>query len=205
MNSFSEPDIGNPSPGVYQRLDLTAKAPYSTREYIRRALWEVVQSTLFRWSPKRASRWRRLLLRAFGASIHPTAIVRRSALVQHPWLLSMAEHSAIAEEVLVYNLGHICIGEHSVVSQRTHLCAGTHDYHRLDLPLVRSTIVIGRGVWICADSFIGPSVTIGDNALVGAASVVMSDVAPGMIVAGNPARVIRARPKPTELNERVVS
>lgn len=190
-----------PKAELYQRLDKTARRPYAKSEYVRRAAWELVQATLFRWSPMKAHRWRRFLLRSFGAQLADTAVVRRSVRVQHPWLLTMGEHAALAEEVLVYNLGPIRIGEHTVVSQRTHLCAGTHDYHREDLPLMRSFITIGRGVWICADSFIGPDVTVGDNALVGARSVVMRDVPPAMIVAGNPARVVKARPYPQRVEE----
>ncbi|MDZ4755153.1 MAG: putative colanic acid biosynthesis acetyltransferase [Phycisphaerae bacterium] len=191
-----------PAPTLYQRLDKTASRPYPTSEYLRRAIWEVVCATVFRWSPRRANRWRTWLLGRFGAQLHPTAVVRRSARVQHPWLLTMGAHSAIADEVLVYNLGPIRIGEHTVVSQRVHLCAGTHDYHRDDLPLLRSFITIGRGVWVCADAFIGPDVTVGDNALVGARSVVMRDVPPAMIVAGNPARVIKPRPHPQQTDHR---
>lgn len=190
-----------PKADLYQRLDKTARAPYPKSEYLKRAMWELVQATIFRWSPKRANRWRTRLLRMFGANIDGTAVVRRTARIQHPWLLHMAPHSAIAEEVLVYNLGPIRIGEHTVVSQRAHLCAGTHDYHREDLPLLRSFITIGRGVWVCADAFVGPDVTIGDNALVGARAVVMRDVPPAMIVAGNPAKVVKARPYPQRVGE----
>ncbi|MFO0827695.1 MAG: WcaF family extracellular polysaccharide biosynthesis acetyltransferase [Phycisphaerales bacterium] len=193
-------DQGSSQLPLYQRLDKTSRAPYSRGEYARRAIWELVQPTIFRFSPRRAHRWRAWLLRLFGAQVHPTAIVRRTVRIQHPWLLTMGKHSALAEEVLVYNLGPIAIGEHTVVSQRSHLCAGTHDYHREDLPLVRSPITIGRGVWVCADSFIGPDVTIGDNALVAARSVVMRDVPPAMIVAGNPARPVKARPHPERVD-----
>jgi acetyltransferase-like isoleucine patch superfamily enzyme len=52
-------------------------------------------------------------------------------------------------------------------------------------------IAIGDGVWIGFDSCILPGVRIGDGAIVGARSVVTSDVPPYTIVAGNPARVIR--------------
>ncbi len=52
-------------------------------------------------------------------------------------------------------------------------------------------IRIGRNVWIGFDSCVLPGVTIGDGAIVGARSVVIEDVAPYTVVAGNPARAIR--------------
>jgi len=52
-------------------------------------------------------------------------------------------------------------------------------------------IRIGRAAWIGFDVCILPGVTIGDGSIVGARSVVMDDVPPCALVAGNPARVIR--------------
>src|SRR5204863_7653015 len=87
----------------------------------------------------------------------------------------------------------VSIADHSVISQDAYLCAGTHDYTQPTLPLLRPPITIGHGVWIAAGAFIGPDVTIGDNSVVGARAVVMKDVPPGVVVAGNPARVIKQR------------
>ena len=53
--------------------------------------------------------------------------------------------------------------------------------------------VIGNDVWIGQNAVILPGVHIGDGAIVGANSVVGSDVAPYSIVAGNPMRLIRKR------------
>ena len=53
--------------------------------------------------------------------------------------------------------------------------------------------VIGNDVWIRQNAVLLPGVTIGDGAIIGANSVVGSDVAPYTIVAGNPAKVIRKR------------
>ncbi|WP_323810461.1 sugar O-acetyltransferase [Sphingobium baderi] len=50
------------------------------------------------------------------------------------------------------------------------------------------SISIGRNVWIGGGAIILPGVTIGDDAIVGAGSIVTRDVAPGSAVAGNPAR-----------------
>ncbi|WP_343699803.1 sugar O-acetyltransferase [Caulobacter sp.] len=51
-------------------------------------------------------------------------------------------------------------------------------------------IHIGSNVWIGGGAIILPGVTIGDDAVVGAGSVVTRDVAPGATVVGNPARVV---------------
>ena len=61
-----------------------------------------------------------------------------------------------------------------------------------DLPLKGDT-VIGNDVWIGQNAVILPGVHIGDGAIVGASSVVASDVAPYTIVVGNPARILRRR------------
>lgn len=61
-----------------------------------------------------------------------------------------------------------------------------------DLPIKGNT-VIGNDVWIGQDSVILPGVCIGDGAIIGANSVVGSDVDPYTIVAGNPAKKIRKR------------
>lgn len=178
---------------VFQRLDTCAAFPYSKGEYLRRFLWLIVYGLLVRHSPGRLRGWRVFWLRRFGARIASTCNIRPTARVRHPWLLTMGEHSTLADNVEAYNLGPIVIGDHTVISQNAHLCNGTHDYRQPSLPLLRPQMRIGSGVWICADAFIGPGVTIGDNALVGARAVVTGDIPRDVIAAGNPARVIRPR------------
>ena len=61
-----------------------------------------------------------------------------------------------------------------------------------DMPFKGDT-VIGNDVWIGQNAVILPGVHIGDGAIIGANSVVGSDVAPYTIVIGNPAKVLRRR------------
>lgn len=187
-------DLAMPSAApIFQRLDKGERFPYPFRFYVLRAAWQCVWLLLFRPSPSRACRWRVFLLRLFGANVAATAKVRATARIIHPWLLTVGEFSSIGDRVRVYNLGTLIIGRQTSISQDVHLCGGTHDHRDPTLPLIRSPITIGSGVWVCADAFIGPGVTVGDNAVVGARAVVVKDVAPAIIVGGNPARRIGDR------------
>ena len=182
------------APRIFQRLDLTSPGPYSKEEYRRKLLWLLVWACFYRFLPRPLRGLRLKILRAFGATLGPGVNIRPSARIWHPWLLSMGAYSCLADDVVIYNLGPVHIGEHTVISQNTYVCAGSHDYTKPNLPLTRPTIRIGSGVWICAHAFIGPGVTIGDNAIVGAASCVSKDVPANTIVAGNPAQTVRERP-----------
>jgi virginiamycin A acetyltransferase len=57
----------------------------------------------------------------------------------------------------------------------------------------KGNTVIGNDVWIGQNAVILPGVNIGDGAIIGANSVVGSNISPYTIVAGNPAKVIRKR------------
>jgi putative colanic acid biosynthesis acetyltransferase WcaF len=159
---------------------------YSKGELIGRLLWALC-SPLFLWSPRLCWGWRRFMLRLFGAKIGVQVHIHPSARIFLPWNLEIGHWSAVGFEALLYNLGPTKIGERVTISQRAHLCGGTHKFREACMPLVRSSISVGDEAWICADAFVGPGVTIGDRAVVGARAVVMRNVPAGKIVVGNPA------------------
>jgi putative colanic acid biosynthesis acetyltransferase WcaF len=119
--------------------------------------------------------------------IYPTA------RIYFPWNFKIGAWSSVGEGALIYNLGEVSVGHAVTISQRAHLCAGTHDYTRDDMPLLRLPIRVSDRAWICADAFVGPNVTIGEGAVVGARAVVARDVGPWAVVVGNPARRVRTR------------
>lgn len=172
------------------------KSPVSRRDKVRRLIWSIVEATLFRYSFHTWSGWRSFLLRSFGAKIGRMCTIRRTARVYYPWLLEMGDMSCLGDNVTVYNLGKISLGVRATISQEAYLCAGTHDFRFLAMPLVTKEIQVGADAWICARAFVGPGVTIGEGAIVGAASVVVKSVEAWTINAGNPAKFIKMRERP---------
>lgn len=166
-------------------------SPHSFKHRAGRALWGLVQGTLFRMSPRPLHRWRNLLLRVFGAKLHPTARVYPRARVWAPWNLGMAAHATIADDVDVYAVDTIRLGERTIVSQYSYLCGATHDFEDDRRPLVPMPIELGDRVWIAADVFVGPGVTVGTGSVVGARSSVFKDLPPGMVCTGSPAKPVR--------------
>jgi putative colanic acid biosynthesis acetyltransferase WcaF len=98
--------------------------------------------------------------------------------------------------VRVYNLAEVRLGRGANVSQFCYLCSGTHNYLRWDMPLVAKPIAIGDNAWLGADVFVGPGVTVGELCVVGARSVVVRDLPPRKVCAGNPCRPRKDRPEP---------
>jgi putative colanic acid biosynthesis acetyltransferase WcaF len=165
---------------------------WTRRELAGRIFWAIA-SLAFRWSPRPAWAWRRMLLRLFGAQVGREVHIYPTVRIIIPWNLTIGNYSAIGDRALIYNLGAVTIGECVTISHQAQLCAGTHDYRRSDFPLIKSPIAVGKGAWICADAFIGPGVKIGENAIVSARAVAMKDVPTGMIAVGNPAHPIKQR------------
>lgn len=171
--------------------------PYPRSEVLRRWLWLMVQSTLFRWSPRPLHGFRLVLLRLFGAEIPGPAVVFPTVQIMFPWKLSLAPRSMVGPHVTLYNLAPVRLEYGANISQHCHLCAGTHDFTRWSMPLVAAPIVIGRNAWVGADVFVGPGVTLGELVVVGARSVVVKDLPARTVCAGSPCRPLRERQDPT--------
>lgn len=79
------------------------------------------------------------------------------------------------------------IGHNTVIATLNHGCLPQERHDLIPKP-----VHIGKNVWIGSNSTILPGVTIGDNAIIGAGSVVTKDIPENMIAVGCPARVIRS-------------
>lgn len=168
-------------------------ATFTLGNRIYRAVFTLVWLVLAAWTPPPLYAWRRVLLTLFGARLHPSAKVYGSVRIWSPRNLEMAANAVIGPRAIVYSMAPITLAPFSIVSQGAHLCAGSHDVEDPHFQLIRRPIHIGERAWVAADAFVGPGVTVGEGAVLGARGCAMTDLSPWTIYRGNPATPFRER------------
>jgi len=149
------------------------------------ALWYLVKC-FFLLSPLPwPNRLRVAWLRCFGAKIGAGVYIKPRVNVHFPWKLTIGAHAWIGEEVFILNFEPVHIGAHACISQRVFLCTGNHDFRDPAMAYRNRPISIGNGAWIGAQCFVGPGVTIGEDVVATAGSVVVRDLPAGMVCSGN--------------------
>ena len=114
-----------------------------------------------------------------------------------PHMVSIGKNVVVMPGCLMMSAGGITIDDGAMIAANVQLISNNHDLYERQV-ITCKPVHIGKNAWIGAGATILPGVTVGDNAVVGAASVVTKDVAPDTIVAGNPARFIKAIPPKPE-------
>ena len=108
--------------------------------------------------------------------------------------ITIGKHTYVNFNVTMLDVGPIRIGSNVLIAPNAQLYTATHD---MEFQARRRWQVYGKGitieddVWIGGGAVICPGVTIGARSIVGAGAVVTKDVPEDVVVAGNPARLIR--------------
>lgn len=100
----------------------------------------------------------------------------------------------INQNCTFYSLADIVIGDDVMIGPNVSLITSEHPVapSQRRARLLGKPITIEKGVWIAAGATIIGGVTIGENSVVAAGSVVTRDVPANTLVGGNPARIIRS-------------
>ncbi len=184
-----------PTLKIYAQADAYS-SPWTVRRRIAVLLWDYVWPIACGWTPKPFNRWRLLVLRLFGTEVHGLPFVHGRARIQHPWNLVLHHRACLGDRADAYCLDRVTLGEGCTIAQEAYLCTGSHDFSQPGIPLMTAPLRVGAHVFVGARAFIMPGVTLGDRCIVGACAVVTRDVAPAVVVVGNPARPTAARVKP---------
>lgn len=181
--------------GIQNETPLDGRPTFSLSHRLRRAFWALAWTLLAAWTPPPLHRWRGIVLRAFGAKLHPTARVYGSVRIWDPTKLEMGPHSSLGPGVTCYSIATVSIGHHVVVSQGAHLCCGSHDIWSPSFRLIAKPVEIRPNAWICAEAFVGPGTVVGEGAVLAARSVAFDDLEAWKVYRGNPAVQVKDRPR----------
>ena len=170
------------------------------RPVLVRLLWLGASRFFFTTSLPWPSTWKRVILRAFGASIGAAVVIKPSVRIKYPWNLSIGDQAWIGEGAWLDSLVPIRIGANACLSQGVMIETGNHDWSRSTFDLVVKEVVIEDGAWAAVRSLLLPGARLASHAVLGAGSVLAGDTEPYGIYVGVPAckvkeRVIRAEPR----------
>ena len=160
---------------------------------MKRLVWSVVWTLLYRPSPRPLHSWRALLLRTFGARIGSNCHFYPKSKIWAPWNLICDDQVTAADGAEIYNPSPMTFGSHAILSQDSYLCGATHDYDDPDFPLIAFAMQVGAYSWICARASVAPGANVGEGAVLGLGSVATRDLDPWTVYAGVPAVKVRER------------
>jgi acetyltransferase-like isoleucine patch superfamily enzyme len=183
------------------------------REITLKVNWRVASVVRFRWERRLGRIGKRSVFGKPRLMTNPDRIFIGDDVFVRPWSrlevvatvrgsspsgqIIIADHVQLEDFIHIAAAEEVTIGEGTVIG--SHAYVTDHDHgspkdseHILTTSLIIKPTRIGRGVWVGEGACILKGVTVGDGAVIGAGAVVTKDVASRAVVAGVPAREIRA-------------
>jgi maltose O-acetyltransferase len=137
---------------------------------------------------------RRSLMRDLFASFGEGTVVRPTLRCDYGFNISIGERTFINFDCVLLDCNNITIGDEVQLAPGVHIYTATHPIDARErragfeyaLP-----VSIGDGAWLGGGTIVCPGVSIGENTVVGAGSVVTRDLPANVVAAGNPCRILR--------------
>jgi maltose O-acetyltransferase len=134
------------------------------------------------------------LLGTLLGSVGPDAVVMPPFACDYGYNVSLGARAFINYRGVILDCAPVSIGEQTQVGPAVQLLACDHPrdpgLRRQDRELA-FPISIGANVWVGGGAIVCPGVSIGDDSIIGAGSVVTKDIPPGVVAVGVPCRVVR--------------
>jgi acetyltransferase-like isoleucine patch superfamily enzyme len=125
----------------------------------------------------------------------------------HEGTVEIGAKTVLGQECTISAFQHISIGCECIVADRVMLIDFDHGVVEVERPIrlqgiYKRDVNVGHNNWIGYGACFLRGVTVGDNCVIGANSVVTKDVPSNAVVAGAPARLLRMREEPRTLRWR---
>jgi maltose O-acetyltransferase len=134
------------------------------------------------------------LLGTLMGSVGTNSMVMPPFACDYGYNVSLGAQAFINYNGVILDCAPVSIGEKTQIGPGVQLLACDHPrepgLRRQDLELA-FPIAIGANVWIGGGAIVCPGVSIGDDSIIGAGSVVTRDIPPGVVAVGVPCRVVR--------------
>jgi maltose O-acetyltransferase len=141
---------------------------------------------------------RAALLHELLGSVGADVVVRPPFYCDYGYNIHLGRGTFLNYNCVLLDVGRIEIGELCQIGPAVQIYAADHPrdpaLRRQGLENAKP-VRIGNNVWIGGGAIILPGITIGDDAVIGAGSIVTRDVLSGVTVAGNPARILKQSAK----------
>ncbi len=118
-----------------------------------------------------------------GERLNPTLSIGDNCFIGRNCTISCSEHIEIGNDCLITGYVFICDSEHGMNPE--------YGERYEKQPMIRKNTKIGNNVFIGEKAMIMPGVSIGDNCIIGAGSVVKKSFPNDCMIVGNPARCVK--------------
>lgn len=106
--------------------------------------------------------------------------------------IKIGDYCLLCPGVRIGSANEVIIGNSCMMARRSYITdSDWHGIYNRVIPGNSAPVRIGNNVWIGDSAIVCKGVTIGDNSIIGAGSVVVHDIPPNCIAAGNPAAVVK--------------
>ncbi len=125
----------------------------------------------------------------------------KDSYIEAPFSANWGKNTYFGEDVYAnFNLSlvddaKITIMDHTMIGPNVTLCTGTHPLNpqmRINKAQYNLPILIEKNVWLGAGTIVLPGVTIGENTVIGAGSIVTKDIPKNVLAFGSPCRIVKS-------------
>jgi len=185
-----------------EKEKMIAGKPYRPSDETLRADRMHARQILHRYnhsSPDEKSERKALLAELFGDSAN--AYIEPNFRCDYGYNIYVGKDFYANFDCVFLDVCPIHIGDNCMLAPGVHIYTATHPVDAIERNSgleFGAPVTIGHNVWIGGRAVINPGVTIGDNVVIGSGTVVIRDVPSDVVIAGNPARIIKKLTPPAQ-------